>query len=118
MTRLLTLVHDAVGRLPQRFRAAVVLCDLEGLSYREAAGRLGWTLPTIRNRLARGRQRLRTALRRAGLAPESATLATGTAPAEVPPSRYALSETSMHVFASPTCDAMIDGSDGQSARRS
>jgi RNA polymerase sigma factor (sigma-70 family) len=75
-----SLVHDAVGRLPQRFRDAVVLCDLEGLSYREAAGRLGWTLPTVRNRLARGRQRLRTALRRAGLAPESAALATATAP--------------------------------------
>jgi len=75
-----SLVHEAVGRLPQRFRAAIVLCDLEGLSYREAAGRLGWTLPTVRNRLARGRQRLRTALRRAGLAPESAALATATAP--------------------------------------
>src|SRR5207247_2206977 len=75
------LVHDAVGKLPERFRAAVVLCDLEGLSYREAAGRLGWTLPTVRNRLARGRQRLRTALRRVGLAPESAALASGTAPA-------------------------------------
>src|SRR5207248_11709597 len=54
------LVHDAVGRLPERFRAAVVLCDLEGLSYREAAGRLGWTLPTVRNRLARRRPPPRT----------------------------------------------------------
>jgi RNA polymerase sigma factor (sigma-70 family) len=79
-SEIASLVHDAVGRLPQRFRAAVVLCDLEGLSYREAAGRLGWTLPTVRNRLARGRQRLRTALLRAGLAPESAALATATAP--------------------------------------
>jgi RNA polymerase sigma factor (sigma-70 family) len=79
-SQITSLVHDAVGRLPERFRAAVVLCDLEGLSYREAAGRLGWTLPTVRNRLARGRQRLRTALRRVGLAPESAALATATAP--------------------------------------
>src|SRR5207237_5801526 len=62
------LVHDAVGRLPERFRAAVVLCDLEGLSYREAAGRLGWTAAAVRNRLARGRQRLRAALTRAGVA--------------------------------------------------
>jgi RNA polymerase sigma factor (sigma-70 family) len=80
-SEIASLVHDAVGRLSQRFRAAVVLCDLEGLSYREAAGRLGWTLPTVRNRLARGRLRLRTVLRRAGLAPESAALATATAPA-------------------------------------
>jgi RNA polymerase sigma factor (sigma-70 family) len=77
---VVTLVHDAVGRLPERFRAAVVLCDQEGLSYREAAGRLGWTLSTVRNRLAQGRQRLRTALQRAGLAPESAALATASAP--------------------------------------
>jgi RNA polymerase sigma factor (sigma-70 family) len=78
-SEIASLVHDAVSRLPERFRAAVVLCDLEGLSYREAAGRLGWTLPTVRNRLARGRQRLRTTLRRAGLAPESTALATATA---------------------------------------
>src|SRR5262249_53729647 len=78
--QIASLVHDAVGRLPERFRPAVVLCDLEGLSYREAASRLGWTLPTVRNRLARARQRLRTYLRRAGLAPESAALATATAP--------------------------------------
>jgi RNA polymerase sigma factor (sigma-70 family) len=75
-----SLVHDAVGRLPQRFRAAVVLCDLEGLSYRDAAGRLGWTLATVRNRLARGRQRLRTALQRVGLAPEVVALTAGAAP--------------------------------------
>ena len=44
---------------------------------------------------------------------------TFTAPEPVPPSLYACSETSMQVFASPQCEAMIAGSpEGQAARRS
>jgi RNA polymerase sigma factor (sigma-70 family) len=72
-------VLDSVGRLPDRFRSAVILCDLEGLSYAEAAERLGWTHATLRNRLARGRDRLRTALAKKGLAPVTA-LAAGAVP--------------------------------------
>jgi RNA polymerase sigma factor (sigma-70 family) len=77
---LAAAVHDALGRLPERFRAPVVLCDLEGLSYQEAAGRLGWSHGSVRNRLARGRQRLRVALERMGVAPAAAALASGAAP--------------------------------------
>jgi RNA polymerase sigma factor (sigma-70 family) len=76
---LAAAVMEAVGRLPERFRAAVVLCDLEGLSYREAASRLGWTHGAVRNRLARGRARLRAALTKKGLAP-AAAVAMGAAP--------------------------------------
>ncbi len=47
----------------------MVLCDLEGLSYLEAAARLGWTEPTLRNRLAQARSRLKGRLARCGLAP-------------------------------------------------
>src|SRR5262249_18998356 len=50
------LVHDAVGGLPEALRAAVVLCDLQGLSYQEAANQLGWTHATLRGRLARARE--------------------------------------------------------------
>ena len=44
------------------FRAAVVLCDIEGLSYEEIAATLGVKLGTVRSRIHRGRAQLRTAL--------------------------------------------------------
>jgi RNA polymerase sigma factor (sigma-70 family) len=69
---VVVLVHDAVGRLPESLRAAVVLCDLEGLTYQDAAERLGWTPATLRGRLARARRRLRDRLARLGLGPDAA----------------------------------------------
>jgi RNA polymerase sigma-70 factor (ECF subfamily) len=53
--------------LPADYRAAVVLCDLEGLTRLEAANRLGWAAGTVASRLARGRQALARRLIRAGL---------------------------------------------------
>ena len=44
------------------FRAAVVLCDIEGLSYEEIAATLGIKLGTVRSRIHRGRAQLREAL--------------------------------------------------------
>jgi RNA polymerase sigma factor (sigma-70 family) len=63
------LVHDAIGRLPHRLRAPVVLCELDGLTYQQAADHLGWTHAQVRSRLAQGRQRLRVVFQRMGLAP-------------------------------------------------
>ncbi len=54
-------------RLPEPFRAAVVLCDLEGNSYDQAAEMLHCPVGTIQSRLSRGRQRLRRRLERRGL---------------------------------------------------
>jgi RNA polymerase sigma factor (sigma-70 family) len=68
----IAVVHDEVGRLPVALRSAVVLCDLEGLTYQEAAERLGWTPDTVRGRLARARQRLRQRLGRLGVGPNVA----------------------------------------------
>ena len=45
--------------LPAEFRAAVVLCDIEGLSYEEIGATLGVKLGTVRSRIHRGRQALR-----------------------------------------------------------
>src|SRR5262249_38554469 len=45
---LVAAVWDALGRLPERYRTPVVLCDLEGLSYQEAAPRLGLSHPPVR----------------------------------------------------------------------
>lgn len=56
-------VRRALDALPPEFRAAVVLVDIEGLSYEEAAGVLGCPVGTVRSRLHRGRLALREWLR-------------------------------------------------------
>ncbi|QDV38356.1 RNA polymerase sigma factor [Tautonia plasticadhaerens] len=58
-----------LDRLPARFRDPVVLCDLQGRSYDQAARHLGLPVGTLKSRLARGRSRLRDRLRRLGLSP-------------------------------------------------
>jgi RNA polymerase sigma factor (sigma-70 family) len=55
-------VQRALDALPPDFRAAVVLCDIEGLSYEEIAATLGIKLGTVRSRIHRGRSQLRAAL--------------------------------------------------------
>jgi RNA polymerase sigma factor (sigma-70 family) len=65
------IVHEEVNRLPEGYKAAVVLCDLEGFTQQQAAFQLGWPPGTVRSRLARGRERLRDRLMRRGLAPAS-----------------------------------------------
>ncbi len=55
-------VERALATLPPEFRAAVVLCDVEGLSYDEIAQILDAKLGTVRSRIHRGRAMLRTAL--------------------------------------------------------
>jgi RNA polymerase sigma-70 factor (ECF subfamily) len=55
-------VQAALEELPPDFRAAVVLCDLEGLSYDEVAEALGVKLGTVRSRIHRGRTMLREKL--------------------------------------------------------
>ncbi len=48
-------VRAAVLELPPEFREVVVLCELEELSYEEAAQRIGCPIGTVRSRLHRGR---------------------------------------------------------------
>ena len=55
-------VEAALSALPPDFRAAVVLCDIEGLSYEEIADVLDLKLGTVRSRIHRGRAMLRKAL--------------------------------------------------------
>ena len=75
-------VQRALDALPPDFRAAVVLCDIEGLSYEEIATTLGIKLGTVRSRIHRGRALLREALaHRAPQAPAAATAAPARKPA-------------------------------------
>ena len=55
-------VELALSELPPDFRAAVVLCDIEGLTYEEIADVLSLKLGTVRSRIHRGRSMLRKAL--------------------------------------------------------
>lgn len=55
-------VEAALAALAPDFRAAVVLCDVEGLSYDEIADVLGVKMGTVRSRIHRGRSMLRKAL--------------------------------------------------------
>lgn len=52
------LVQQALGELPRSFREAVVLRDIEELSYEEIAEVVGVRIGTVRSRIARGRRRL------------------------------------------------------------
>jgi RNA polymerase sigma factor (sigma-70 family) len=63
-------IHEAVERLPDKYRTPVVLCYLQGQTYEEAAKRIGCPVGTVRVRLSRARQRLRDRLTRRGLGPE------------------------------------------------
>jgi RNA polymerase sigma-70 factor (ECF subfamily) len=55
-------IQSALDALSPDFRAAVVLCDIEGLTYEEIAATLGVKLGTVRSRIHRGRAQLRDAL--------------------------------------------------------
>ena len=80
-THLDPQVQAALDALSPEFRVAVVLCDIEGLTYEEIAATLGIKLGTVRSRIHRGRVQLRSAL--AHLAPRgSIDAAEGAGPAE------------------------------------
>ncbi len=55
-------VYQALQRLTPDYRAAVVLCDVVGLSYEEISATLGIPIGTVRSRIHRGRAQLREAL--------------------------------------------------------
>ena len=87
-------IQAALKALAPEYRAAVVLCDIEGLSYEEIADTLGVKLGTVRSRIHRGRAQLRTALdhrrpRRPGIIAAKVVAPAGVAAAGVPPAGVA-----------------------------
>ena len=61
------ILQTALDNLSPEFRAAVVLCDIEDLSYEEVGRILGVKMGTVRSRIHRGRSALRAELEAAGV---------------------------------------------------
>lgn len=83
-----TALHEELARLPDRYREAVVLCYLEGLTCDEAARRIGRPVGTVKARLSRARGLLKQKVLRRGVLLPSAVIAAGAesiAAAPLPP---------------------------------
>lgn len=103
-------VQAALKALPPEYRAAVVLCDIEGFSYEEIAATLGVKLGTVRSRIHRGRAQLRTALEhRRPATVEAATV-------EAPKSEAASSKTASSKTASSETAHSGPNAEGKSAQ--
>jgi len=74
--QLFTAIRKAVRSLPQHYREVVILCDLQELSYAEAAAAIGCAIGTIRSRLHRAHEMLAKKLQHsAAVAPDISGLA-------------------------------------------
>ena len=71
------MLHDEVDRLPEKYRLPVILCYLEGKTNEEVAELLHWPVGTVKGRLSRARDLLRSRLVRRGLVLSAALPADG-----------------------------------------
>jgi RNA polymerase sigma factor (sigma-70 family) len=78
------LLHEEVERLPEKYRLPLLLCYWEGLSQEEAARRAGCPRETLRDRLRRAQELLRSRLVRRGLAPSAVLLSAAISRGSVP----------------------------------
>jgi DNA-directed RNA polymerase specialized sigma24 family protein len=61
------VIDEELARLPDKYRAPLILCCLEGLARDEAARQLGWATSLVKSRLEQGRELLRRRLSSRGL---------------------------------------------------
>src|SRR5215472_13063456 len=72
-----TIVDQELARLPDKYRAPLVLCCLEGLTRDEAAQQLGWSAGLLKSRLEKARELLRNRLVRRGMTLTAGLFAAG-----------------------------------------
>src|SRR5207249_8112591 len=72
---LAQIIDEELHGLPEKYRAPLLLCYLEGLTTDQAARHLGWSLRTLQRRLEQGRKALRGRLTRRGLTLSATLLA-------------------------------------------
>jgi RNA polymerase sigma factor (sigma-70 family) len=108
------LLREEVERLPARFRAPIVLCHLEGLSYEGAARSLGLTEGAVRGRLVRGRAILRSRLERRGITGAAVLAAPDIGRAAALPAALAeiTGRAAMRVAAGEPCTGVVSTSVG------
>jgi RNA polymerase sigma factor (sigma-70 family) len=105
-------LYEELDRLPERYRAPLVLCHLQGCSVEQAADRLGCPRGTILSRLSRGRDQLRERLTRRGLAPLAALFPEAASPA-VPP---ALADATVRAASTGTTSTAVEALVGAGAK--
>jgi RNA polymerase sigma factor (sigma-70 family) len=89
------ILDQELSRLPEKYRAPLVLCYLRSLTHDQAAGELSCPVGTVRSRLSRGRELLRKRLTRRGYSSVIPLLGTG------------LSDTSL-ILTTPVCSSLVD----------